>query len=299
MRPNRTHPALLAAVAAFLLPAAARAGVEIIPTEGRNVYRVQVAHSTGGAHLIVGATYDNRLCSWDECGAHRWDAALGGFGFDLACGDLDGDGRDEVIAAGADGRVYVFALDGKLRWKRDLGAPVYQVAVARLDGRSPVVLASGVTRELVAFSPEGERLAAAKLNGAGRMMRAGDFDGDGTDEVAVLPIRGQAQDVRFFKGPKLTQLKDALSSGAIPWDPVTRRSLDTGKSFRKGQQTWSGVSLKMANGTAADLNGDGTAELIYSPGVHALKGGLRQLFALPDTFKTVGYDSHYNIWVAD
>ena len=109
------------------------------------------------------------------------------------------------------------------------------------------------------------------------MMRAGDFDGDGADEVAVLPIRGQAQDVCFFKGPKLAQTqghdlqrRDSVGSGEAP---VARTR---GENFRKGKQTWSGLSLKKANGTVADLDGDGAAELIYSPGVYTLKGGLRQ-----------------------
>jgi len=152
-----------------------------------------------------------------------------------------------------------------------------------------------VSRQVVAFATGGGKLNSIAVSGAVRVMRAGDFDGDGADEVAVLPIRGQAQDVCFFKGPKLAKLKDAISSGVVPWDPVKRRTLDTGENFRQGKQTWSGLSLKSANGTVADLNGDGAAELIYSPGVHSLKGGLRQLFALPEKFKTASYDYSYNM----
>lgn len=259
------------------------AGVEIIPTGGRNIYRLTTAPG-----LIVGSTYDNRVCAFTAAGKHLWDAPTGGFVFDLAV-------REEIAAAGADGFVYLFGADGKLRWKHDLGAPVFQVAIAKLDGKTPVVLASGVTRELVALSAKGERLATAKLNGAGRMMRVGDFDGDGADEVAVLPIRGQAHDACLFKGPKLTKLKDKISSGVVAWDPEKRRSTATSEDVRKGERTWSSASLKKANGTVADLNGDGATELIYSPGVYSLKGGLRQLLALPDPFKTASYDQHYNM----
>ncbi len=283
--------------AGALLANLAWAGVDVIATPGRNLYRLAVGELDGRADAkeIVGATYDGRVCAFLAGGKPLWDAPTGGFIFDLAAGDLDGDGRDEVVAAGADGAVHVFGPDGKLRWKHALGAPVYQVAVAKLDGKSPVVLATGVSRELVAISSTGERLAAAKLNGAGRMMRAGDFDGDGAVEVAVLPIRGQAQDVAFFKGPRLTKLTATISSGIIPWDPITRRSTDTGDAFRKGKATWSGMSLKKANGTVADLDGDGAAELIYNPGVHTLKGGARQLFPLPEAFKVASYDSFYNM----
>ena len=286
---------LVLVLSAGLSDPAAHVQVQTMYTAGRNVYLLVTADVVQGDRLIVGSTYDNRVCAFTTAGQHRWDADVGGFVFDLAAGDLDGDASDEIVAAAADGWIYAFASDGSLRWKRDLGAPVYQAAVARLDGRSPVVLASGVSRELVAFSAQGERLAAAKLNGAGRMMRAGDFDGDGADEVAVLPIRGQAQNVCFFRGPKLTRLKETISSNVIPWDPVTRRSKDTGEAFRRGERNWTGLSLKKANGAVADFDRDGSAKLIYPPGVYTLQGGLREMFALPATFKVASYDYHYNM----
>jgi hypothetical protein len=296
MKKPRGAWGLLAAVLA--VPAGgAWAGVEVLPTQGRNVYRLAVAELDGkaGAREIVGSTYDDRVCAFRSDGSLLWEQKAGGFVFDLAAGDLDGDGRDEVVAACADGSVHAWGADGKRRWAHAMGAPVFQAAVARLDGTTPVVLASGVTRELIALSPDGKPLAAAKLNGAGRMMRAGDFDGDGADEVAVMPIRGQAQDVCFFEGPKLSRLKATISSGVIPWDPVLRRSKDTGEDYRKGKRPWSGQSLKKSNGTAADLDGDGAAELIHSPGAYSLKGGLREIFTLPEAFKTAGYDTFYNM----
>ncbi len=269
-------------------------GVTVIPTPGCNSYRLAAVRA-GTQRQIAAATYDNRVCLFDLSGKKRWEAAVGGFVFDLAAGAVDGSGRDVIAVAAADGWVYLFGLDGQLRWKQDLLAPVYQVAFARLDGRMPVVLASGISRELVAFSLAGERLATAKLNGAGRMMRAGDFDGDGADEVAVLPIRGQAQDVCFFKGNRLLKVKETLSSNVIPWDPEKRRSKDTGENFRKGKRTWSGQTLKKANGTVANLDGKGGAELIYSPGAYTLQGKARQVLALPETYKVASYDYYYNM----
>lgn len=286
------NTARLIAVAALVAGTLSQglAGVQVMPTGGRNIYRLVTAPG-----WLAGATYDNRVCSFSAEAKLNWEAAAGGFVFDLAAGDLDGDGQSELVAACANGGVEVFGAGGSSIWKQDLGAPVYQVSIAKLDGRTPVVLASGITREVVAFSSKGERLAYAKLNGAGRMMRAGDFDGDGAGEVAVLPIRGQAQDVCFFRGPELAKLKETISSGVIPWDPVMRRSRDTGENFRKGKQPWTGASLKRANGTVADLDGDGAVELIYSPGAYSLKGGLSERFTLPEAFKTAGYDSFYNM----
>lgn len=269
-------------LALLVLSPVALSDVEILPTDGRNIYRLAVAQG-----LVVGSTYDNRVCAFTTAGKHLWDAQTGGFVFDLAADDRVG-----IAAAAADGWVYLFDREGKLRWKQDLGAPVYQVAFARLDGVSPVVLACGISRELVVFSATGVKLASATLNGAGRLMRAGDFDGDGRDEVAVLPIRGQALETMFFKGPKLARLSETISSGTRMWDPQKN---ENPQESRPQATPWNTLSLKKANGTVADLDGDGAAELIYSPGAYTLKGGLRQFLALPAPFPTTSYDQHYNM----
>ncbi|MDP3069984.1 MAG: hypothetical protein Q8N18_06820 [Opitutaceae bacterium] len=265
-------------VAYGLMAASTWAGVEIIPTHGRNLYRLAVAELDGNpaAREIVGSTYDNRVCAFADDGTQRWDAAIGGFVFDLAAGDLDGDGRDEIIAASADGSVYVFSPDGKLRWKQDLAAPVWQVAVAKLDGKTPVVLAGGISRQIVVFSADGTKRHHLPVNGAVRILRASDFDGDGADEVAALLVGGFArQDMFFFKGSTLTQLKETIARKSPSGDPL--------------------LSLKNANGTVADLDGDGAAEIIWKRGAYALKGGLRPVFDLPSKIKERSYDYHYTM----
>jgi len=98
-------------------------------------------------------------------------------------------------------------------------------------------------------------------------------------------------DAYFFKGPKLAKLKETISSGTRMWDPEKREK----KMDKKERSAWNSSSLKKANGTVADLNGDGAADLIYTAGAYTLKGGLRQLASLPEAFKTASYDQHYNM----
>ncbi len=231
-----------------LLASHAPAAVETIPTGGRNVYRLALARA-GEERLIIATTWDNRLCAFEVGGQHRWDAPLGGFAFDVCCADLDGDGVDEILTAGADGVVGCFSSEGKPRWQYASPAPLQQVTVARLDGKSPLVLAGGMSREILVLSPEGQVVRTVKtektLGGVAiRMLRAGDFDGDGRDEVGVLGLRGRALDVRFLQGPELRLLPAELS-------------LD---------------GLKTANGTVADLDGDGAAELLAGNFILSLKG---------------------------
>ncbi len=261
----------------------AQAGVEIIPTQGRNIYRLAVAELDGqpATKEIVGSTHDNRVCAFTADGRHLWDAPVGGFVFDLATGDLDGDGRDEIVAAGADGLVSVFDASGRQRWTADLQAPVYQVAIARLDGKTPVVLAGGVSRQLTSYTADGRKLTSVELDGAIRMLRAGDFDGDGKDEVAVVPASGVSgyrapPTLGFFKGDGLQRLTEDQQRG-------TQKALHPVPA------------AKNANGTTADLDGDGASEIIYHSGVHSLKGGLHTLFTLPPKRLDPSYEYTYTM----
>ncbi len=248
-----------------------RAGVETIPTDGRTVYRLAAARSTaeGKQSLIVGSTTDDRVCVWDERGQRRWEATLPGFVFDLCCADLDGDGTDEILTAGADGSITCFSVSGRQLWRHTLPAPVLQVTVARLDGKFPVVLAGGISRTIAVLSPTGACLRTQEVaDGAVRVLRAGDFDGDGRDEVAVQPIRLRGLDVSLLAGPELKKL-----SATIPSD-----------------------GLRAPNGTVADINGDGTSELLLAETVSSLTGAkLRSVATLPQEPAQLGYDHHYRM----
>ncbi len=250
-----------------------RAGVETMPTDGRTVYRLGSAR-IGAARLIVGSTYDNRLCAWDEAGKHRWDAALGGFVYDIATADLDGDGTDEIVVAGADGVIACFSATGATRWRHVLPAPVLQVTVARLDGRTRVVVAGGVSRELVVLDAKGAMLRTVALDsatttGSVRVLRAGDFDGDRRDEVALLTVRGRrAGEVLFLAGPELKPLP-------------ARFAVD---------------NLDNANSLTADVNGDGQIELLTGERVANLRAGKAHiLFELPAAPQPLSYDHSYRM----
>ncbi len=237
------------------------------------MYRLASARAAT-QQVIIGSTYDNRLCAWSESGTHLWDTPLGGFAFDLASADLDGDGTDEILAASADSAVSCFSIQGKARWRYMLPGPVLQVTVARLDGRTPLVLAGGSSRELVVLAANGTLVRSVALDsntttGAIRVLRAGDFDGDGQDEVALLTVRGRrAGEIVFLDG---TQLQPRS----------TRVTVD---------------NLDHANTLVADLDGDGRSELLTGERVATLLAGkAKVILELPPAPQPISYDHAYRM----
>lgn len=271
---------IAAAIAIFLAPnalaAQRKANMETISTNGRSLWRLASAQLESDAveRNIIGGSYDGRICALSSEGQLLWEATSGGFVFELACGDLDGDGLDEIAAACADGFVRIFDAQGHLLWKHDLGGPVYQVAIARLDGRTPVVLAGGVSQRLCAFSASGELLREIALPGSVRKLDAGDFDGDGRDEVAAfvcefsLPWR--AGKIHVFDGP---EMKPRWTAENAPELATQGHAFDC---------------------AVADVNGDRKSEYITCKGVFSLADCPVQLDPLsPADFPRVSFDFNY------
>ncbi|MBX7211579.1 MAG: hypothetical protein K1X78_24950 [Verrucomicrobiaceae bacterium] len=50
-----------------------------------------------------------------------------------------------------------------LLWKQDFSSPVYLVTVARLDSKTSFVLATSVSREIIAFAAQCKCLISAKI----------------------------------------------------------------------------------------------------------------------------------------
>lgn len=176
------------------------------------------------------------------------------FGAALAAGDLDGDGRDELV----------------------VGAPSHRsggaVTVYWMKGRKPYQITQKTSWV---------RQAAAVTDQWGASLTTGDFDGDGRDELVVgapadsVTADGQGSvtviDVRGRRARLLTQSTPGIKGAAEKWDGFGA-ALATGDFNGDGDGDLAigvpGEGLS-ANQRAMDY-GDGTVDVLYGS-----SGGLR------------------------
>ena len=171
----------------------------------------------GIAELITGAGVGGgpHVKVWDAvAGVERFGFFAYGSDFRggvrVAAADLDGDGVAEIITAPGAG-----------------GGPRVRV----FDGRSGAPLAG-----FMAYAPA--------FTG-GVSVTAGDFDGDGTADVAVAPASEGGPRIRVFAGPSVLASTDPRAVGDFfAGDPAARF----------------GIVLE-----AADIGGDGRTDLLVSP----------------------------------
>jgi hypothetical protein len=133
-------------------------------------------------------------------------------GVDVATGDLDGDGRDEIVTgAGVGGGPHVrtFSLSGVVKGgffafgsARRSGV---DVAVGDLDGdgRAEIVASAPDETEVRVFDAKGQQLGTlqpfgGKVRGTGR-VEVEDLDGDGSAEIVVVMRQGSGQSIYAYE----------------------------------------------------------------------------------------------------
>lgn len=168
---------------------------------------IVTAPGPGGAPEVrVFDTNGNLLWKFD---AFRPDDLNGVF---VACGDMNHDGTDEVIAsqdAGGGGRVRFFDREGTA-WGEflpyDATRKSVRVASGDIDGDGQdelvLGLGSGGEPRVRLFEPDGSFIsefnAYADAYDRGIFVGAGDIDGDGTDEIVTGTDNGGGPHVRAF-----------------------------------------------------------------------------------------------------
>lgn len=210
-------------------------------------------------------------------------------GVEIAVGDVDGDGVDEIIAGAGPGggpQVRIFDVDGNIKFTNGFFAYSslfrggIHVAAADVDGdgKDEIITGAGVGGgpHVRIFNQFGVPEHATRLYPypesfkGGVYVSGGDLDGDGVSEVITGPGNGGGPQIRVFNkdgAPKMT-------NGFFAY----------GENFRGGVLV-----------SSADLNNDGTDEIIAGSGftggpqVRTFKGNGSLAFT-PGFF---AYDEHF------
>lgn len=199
----------------------------------------------------------------------------------IGAGDLDGDGRDELVVGDVDNRVTLLD-DGRPRWTFDAeglicdiacGRPVRngpgKIAVATMNSTGDVIVLLASGREAQRVSVDDDRCP--------RVAWA-DLDGDGADELVI----GSGPSVRAFGpdfrarwelnvgGPRTTALTagdldgDGRDEVLIGYDAQTLRVICLGPGgtvrWRYQPSDWPG-GCKVSSLFVADLDGDGSPQI--------------------------------------
>ncbi|MFR9524526.1 MAG: PQQ-binding-like beta-propeller repeat protein, partial [Rikenellaceae bacterium] len=96
------------------------------------------------SEYIVASSYEGTVLCLDYSGKTLWENKLSGYyNQDIYCGDIDGDGNDEILAANSDGALYCIDDNGKLMWSfRPTEAPMNAVSIIHSEGK-PYVACGG------------------------------------------------------------------------------------------------------------------------------------------------------------
>ena len=257
-------------------------------TQGDNMMHVTTA-DLGGIEKkshVVGMTVEGKVIAFqrpDLISSPDLDNRLWEFqpptsmGIRLFAGEvMASSSGDEVILPGTDGNLRILSATGELLLDKVVSTgALYTAAVAKGVSGQVIIATSGVDGYIYFLNSSGEQLATVKPisgkanQGAGliRHLVAGDFDGDGTDEVMSFI------NYKSFQGNCFFDITD-LSTYARPsyWNGINSTNEDDttpSLGFTDKQLPY-----------AYDMDGDGDDEVVGHWGVfHPENGPGTQVFS--------------------
>lgn len=187
-----------------------------------------------------------------------------------------GSAGEEVILPGTDGHLRILSSKGDLLLDKKVSTgALYTAAIAKGTNGQTIIATSGVDGLIYFLNTEGEQLAsvrpktakAAGVAGLVRHLVAGDFDGNGTDEIMSFV------NYKSFEGNNFFDITD-LSTYSRPayWGGITSANADNTTPAL-------GFTDKQLP-HAYDMDGDGNDEIVGHWGVfHPEDGPRTQLFS--------------------
>ncbi|HWO24506.1 MAG TPA: FG-GAP-like repeat-containing protein [Kofleriaceae bacterium] len=239
---------------------------------------------SGGRRSTV-LVYRQRGAEWTPLAEGGWDGGPGSTIRNVQVADVDGDGRQDVVALGrigatpweAKARVAVLALSGQTlevraqeEWLTGTYTHGFGLAVGDLDGDGRAEIVTGgfqgdAAREVGfvrVWSLAGGKLALRAehvLDGQGATgmrvndLAIGDVDGDGRPEIVAAGRRGprKQKDVKL----RLDQRRETGDVSVLAYAD--------GKLAVRARHAWAkGTSLRLRALALADTDGDGAREIV-------------------------------------
>ncbi|MFP4249428.1 MAG: hypothetical protein ACLFU7_07200 [Armatimonadota bacterium] len=201
---------------------------------------------------------------------------------DVATGDLDGDGAEELLVAGSDGALHCLGSDGTVLWTFEVDGGVNAVWTGELDGET-AILTGGEDNHLYRLDADGEQVWEQRTYG----FRPTSYETGRVRRIDVARLKPNEPPV-ILVGADNWQFSAFSASGEELWHTYyyshSTTFIDTGDINGDGaQEIFLGTSFADTNwidadgeashfqrtrigpasaGVTADLDGDGTDEMI-------------------------------------
>jgi|GEM_PF-4806108 len=155
--------------------------------DGRDDILVGLIDRTTSSGGVCAKKYNNpsAILAISSGGTLLWQFETDGGVAALAMGDIDGDGRDDIVA-GTYPTLYAIDADGKKIWENsgDINTYSEAVAVCDLDGDGKGEVIAG-SDEVVVFDPSGNKAWSGLTDSRVYSLSCGDVDDDGNLDVIV------------------------------------------------------------------------------------------------------------------
>ena len=192
----------------------------------------------------------------------------------LAAGDIDGDGREEILAGCADRHLYAFDDGGNLLWRSacEWGPPTCLIMARLMEGREQQALAGladpAIHAHTLVFGADGTLVQTLRrpdivcwsIPSWSRCLRAADVDGDGWEEVVSGVDTNHNQLIVYRRDGEV--IWDADLGGAVLAVEVLEGRVYAGASNglvqcfgAEGNRLWSRFLAEPVVGLAPDADG--------------------------------------------